>query len=257
MRSLALEITPPRKRLEEVLLRRARLLGGLPDVINVIQRPDRLSSLDASLLLRDAGLEPVWHLANRGRTRAEITSEIASAAAGGICRVLCIRGDHSGADLPDTPRIRDVIALLVRSLPEAEIGATANLYRPLDRVLNNLLPKLGSGARFVQTQPVFDVADLRPLAESLRARAPNVRIVPMVMPLVSVETARRIQLRLGIPIAAPVLARLEAEGARAGWQIFADTVRALAESGLTDGLAVMTPEMDAPAGFGERIAAAL
>ena len=48
--AVALEITPPKKRLEEVLLRRARLLPGV-DAINVIQRPDRLSSLDASLLL--------------------------------------------------------------------------------------------------------------------------------------------------------------------------------------------------------------
>ena len=67
------------------------------------------------------------------------------------------------------------------------------------------------------------------------------------------ETARRIQLRLGIPIPTRLLLRLEAGGGRAGWAIFAETVQALRASGLVHGLAVMTPEMDPPPGFAERI----
>jgi hypothetical protein len=42
--AVALEITPPKKRLDEVLPRRARLMGSQADAINVIQRPDRLTA---------------------------------------------------------------------------------------------------------------------------------------------------------------------------------------------------------------------
>ena len=44
--AVSLEISPPKKRLDDVLLHRARLLGGRADTVNVIQRPDRLPSLD-------------------------------------------------------------------------------------------------------------------------------------------------------------------------------------------------------------------
>ena len=43
----------------------------------------------------------------------------------------------------------------------------------------------------------------------------------------------------------------------AAWGYFGQTVRSLAKSPLVDGVAVMTFEMDAPEGMGERIASAL
>jgi len=43
----------------------------------------------------------------------------------------------------------------------------------------------------------------------------------------------------------------------AAWGYFEQTVRSLAKSPLVDGVAVMTFEMDAPPGMGERIAGAL
>ena len=56
---VTLEITPPREPRPRVLLRRARLLAGHTDAVNVIERPDRQSSLDAALTLRAEGIEPV------------------------------------------------------------------------------------------------------------------------------------------------------------------------------------------------------
>lgn len=255
--AVALEITPPKKRLDDVLLRRARLIGSRADAINVLQRPDRLSSLDACLILNAAEFDPVWHVINRGRTRAEIASELRSAASEGIGAMLCLRGDHAGEDTPDTPKIREVIASAREELPHALIGATANQYAPRDRVLANLMPKLGAGANLVQTNPVLQLDLLLPLAAEIKTRAPETKIVPMVMPLVSLATALRIRERLGMPVPDDLLARLEAGGEPAGWDAFAETVAALAESPLVDGLAVMTPEMDPPPATGERIAAAL
>jgi len=79
---LALEITPPRKPLAEILLRRARGLGSRADAINVIQRPGRVPSVDASAELLEAGFEPVWHLVDRGRSRADLDGARAARTSG-------------------------------------------------------------------------------------------------------------------------------------------------------------------------------
>ncbi|MBK7726721.1 MAG: methylenetetrahydrofolate reductase [Dehalococcoidia bacterium] len=144
--AVALEILPPQKALPRVLLRRARLLGGAPQAINVIQRPGRQSSLDASIALHQAGIEPAWHLVTRGRSRAEIESDLEAAATAGIDQVLCILGDHAGTAGPDGPTIREAIAMTRARIPGAFIGATLNQYgRDPEAVIRNLVPKLAGG----------------------------------------------------------------------------------------------------------------
>jgi 5,10-methylenetetrahydrofolate reductase len=255
---ITLEITPPQRPRATVLVRRAGLLGPHTRTINVIQRSNRQSSLDASLQLRAAGFNPVWHLVNRGRTRAEIAADLDLARDGGITQTLCIRGDHPGSDTNDTPSIRESVRMVRAQIPGALIGATLNQYAP-DRgaVLRNLFPKLAAGAGYVQTQPVFDLDALRPFVEALRDHSPDTWIVPMVMPLLSVETVRTIESRLGISLPAPLCRRIERAGATTAWQSFEETVIALRRSDLADGLAVMTFEMDPSPETGQRVIAAL
>jgi len=81
--------------------------------------------------------------------------------------------------------------------------------------------------------------------------------VPMVMPLTSRAGAERIQQRLGIPIPAGLLARLEGGGEVAGWAAFRELLAELVACPWAHGVAIMTPEMDPPEGAGERIAEAL
>lgn len=251
---VVLEVTPPRRPQPGVLLRRARLLGDVADAVNVIQRPGRVPSLDACRMLRSAGVEPIWNLVSRGRTRAEIEGDLARAAAAGIRAVLCVRGDHAADDGPDTPRVRDVVARAREALPEAAVGATLNPYAPRGPVLRNLLAKLRRGASFVQTQPVLDAGPLQPFAEEVRARFPAARILPMVMPLFSRERAEHMQRRLRIPVPPSLLSRLERRGEAAGWEALEETLAALSESPLADGIALMTARMDTPPDVGLRLA---
>ena len=246
---IALEITPPRGPRADILLRRARLLGDLPDAVNAIERPERLSSLDASKLLLGAGLEPVWHLTSRGRSRGELETQIEHAATRGISCVLCIRGEHEAADKSDTPRLRELIERVAEAMPRVLVGATLNPHGgPRQRVLANLLGKIRAGARFVQTQPVLAPQELTPFAEELKARAPETALVAMVIPLLSVGDALRLRTRLGTPLPRGLLERLHAGGAAAGWQAFGETLGALRESALVDGVAVMTLQADPHAG---------
>ena len=78
----------------------------------------------------------------------------------------------------------------------------------------------------------------------------------MARPLLSLEAAAKIEARLGIALPAETRARI-GEGAEGGWAAFEATLAGLVACGDVDGVAIMTFEMDAPDGMGERIRAAL
>ncbi len=241
---ITLEVTPPTLPRPAILLRRATCLGSRARRVNVIERGERWSSLEASLELATRGLEPVWHLANRGRSLASIETELARAAAGGVRHVLCIRGEYKAPDRDDTPLIREVVRLARRS--PFEVAVTANPFAVhgavgRSRALANLDAKIDAGATRVQMQVSFDLESLRPFAEHLKDRTPEVSIVPMAMPVLSPAAALRLSRRLGVPIPAALIHRLERIGCEAGWEHFGSFARAVAESPLYDGLAIMTP----------------
>jgi 5,10-methylenetetrahydrofolate reductase len=254
---VALEITPPRESRPEVLLRRARLLGGLAEAVHVIQRRDRQPSLEAALELERHGIPAVWHLVSRGRSEAELEREIGRAAAGGLRAALIVRGEPGPPEPVPPPTLAALVARVRAAIPDARVGVTADPHGPRERTLSLLWPKLAAGAGFVQTQPVFELATLAPLAEAIRARAPSVSIVPMLIPLVSVAGAERLGERLRLPLPEPLLRGLEERGEEYGWEAFAGLARELARSGLADRVAVMTQEADPPKAFADRIAAAL
>lgn len=239
-----LEITPPVRPRPWVLLRRARLLGDRPAHVNVIQRAERQSSLEASLLLRAHGLSPVWHLASRGRSLASVHADLARAAEGSLDRVLCLRGDSAERDAADTPKLRDLVRSVRAGLPGAEVGVTLNPYLPAERTLPNLWGKLAAGASFVQTQPVFAPEPFASLAAQVKARAPEVRILPMVLPVLSLAQADRLASRLKVSIHPELRDQLARGGEDEGWATFAATLSWLRACPHVDGLAVMTFEAD-------------
>ena len=249
---VALEITPPQRHLPAVLMRRASLLGAHTSAVNVIQRPDRQPSLEACLHLKGSGLGPAWHLVTRGREQGSLDADIASAAEGHLDLVLVIRGDHESPDAPAGLTIRQVTQVVSQALPGALVGATLNQYQPDQAaVFRNLLPKLSAGAGYVQTQPVFDTSAFAAAAERLRRESPATFIVPMVMPLPTVEAADRISSRLGVAI--PEVIRAAGDP----WLAFQETLATLRASGLADAIAIMTFEMDPPPETGRLITNAL
>lgn len=256
--AVALEITPPQRHLPKVLLRRARLLGDAAHAVNVIQRPDRQSSLDASLELRAAGIDPVWHLTARGLSRELAAAEVARARGGGIEQVLCIAGDHVAGEGEPSVTVREAVALVRAGLPGATVGATLNQYARDPAVARrNLLPKLRAGASYVQTQPTFDVGALEAALAAVRQEAPGVAAIAMAMPLTSAEAGARIAARLGLELPATLRDVLASGDEAAAWGFFGDVLKRLVDSPAIQGVAIMTFEMDPPEGAGERIVRAL
>jgi methylenetetrahydrofolate reductase (NADPH) len=255
--AVALEITPPQRSLPGVLRRRAGLLGASALAINVIQRPGRQSSLEASAELIAGGHNPTWHLVTRGRTAADLRVDLARAAEVGVRQVLCIRGDHPSEGAGPEVTIREAVALARELLPGALVGATLNQYTPDSAAaLRNLYPKLAAGATYVQTQPVFDLAVLDPVARAVKERAPETAIVAMAMPLLSGDAATRIAERLGITLP-PSYGPEGSWDEASAWERFRQVLCALVESPLVDGVAVMTFETDPAPEVGARIVAAL
>jgi 5,10-methylenetetrahydrofolate reductase len=254
---IALEITPPRERRTEILLRRARLLGARASSVHVIERRERQPSVEAALELRQHGIAAVWHLVSRGQSESDCAASIERAARGGLRSALVVRGEPGPAEVTPPPTLVSLVRRLREADPGGRIGVTADPYAERQRVERLLAPKLEAGADFVQTQPVFALATLAPLAESIRRRIPRVEIVPMLIPLLSVASAERLGERLRVPLPETLLHGLEREGEPFGWRAFAALVAELGRSGLCDALAVMTQEADPPKAFAERLSAAL
>ncbi|MGD9934227.1 MAG: methylenetetrahydrofolate reductase [Dehalococcoidia bacterium] len=250
---VALEITPPKTPNPRVLLRRASLLGDVPAAVNVIQRPGRQSSLDASIDLRSAGLAPAWHLVTRGRPPRDVETEVVRAAAAGLDIALVLLGDHAvfASVLTAGMTIRDTIRFVRQRMPVALIGATVNQYANDQAALfRNLAPKLHAGAAYVQGQPVFDVERFHAIASAVKDLSPQTKVVAMAMPLLSGEAADRVSSRLGFPIPEEVRS---AVSAGRSWDVFADTLAALRADSAVDGVAVMTFETDPAPDVGDRI----
>jgi len=251
---LVLEITPPARPREDVLVRRAGALGPRVDVVNVISRPDRWASLEAAARLRARGFDPVWHLVNRGRTLDAVERDIDGAAAAGVRRVLCLRGEHKTVDTADEPKIREVVARVRGRLPDASIGVTFNHHLSTPRARANLWRKLDAGADFVQTQVTFGLTGLRGLAAAIRDRHPRVGLVPMLLPVCSAEAARRAARRLGIPLDQGLHHALERDGAEAGWAAFAALSASILGDATFAGIALATP-IDMAPGYAARLRA--
>ena len=254
---VSLEITPPRTSNPAILRRRAALLQGGSRTMNVIQRLDRQSSLEASIELEGMGFEPVWHLAVRGNTLPQVLADAERATAAGVGHVLCLLGDHQSDPGIESPAIAAAIRALAEAVPSLTAGATANQYVMDDKAWRNLEGKISAGARYVQTQPVFDADDLAPFAERLKSAHPDVCLVPMVMPLATLAAANAIQERLQIGLPEKLTGYLEHNDAESAWAMFSETLATLRDSPLYAGVAVMTFEMDAHADTGARICAAL
>ena len=81
------ELGPPKGNNIEVVKRKADLLKGYVDAINVTDNQTaivRMSSISASALLVQMGLEPVMQMTTRDRNRIAMQSDIFGATALGI-----------------------------------------------------------------------------------------------------------------------------------------------------------------------------
>jgi methylenetetrahydrofolate reductase (NADPH) len=179
------ELTPPRGADFDALTVAARTLKPVVSAINLTDGAGarvRLSSLAASIHLKQMGVEPILQVTCRDRNRIAIQSDLLGAAAFGISNVLVLSGDGVGAgDEPNAKAVfdfdtRSLLAALrtmtdegktlsgseLSSAPHFFAGAADAPQDPAaDWVPDALQTKIENGARFIQAQYCFDMDVLR------------------------------------------------------------------------------------------------
>jgi 5,10-methylenetetrahydrofolate reductase len=136
----------------------------------------RLGALAASVLVKQAGVEPIFQITCRDRNRLALQSELMSACTLGIDNVLCLTGDHirlgdhvSAKPVFDVDSVqllkiakglnegRDMVGNPLTQPTDLALGAVVNPgFEPLDLQLLKMEKKIEQGAQFFQTQAVYD-----------------------------------------------------------------------------------------------------
>ncbi|MBT4503834.1 MAG: methylenetetrahydrofolate reductase [Gemmatimonadetes bacterium] len=185
--ALTVEVGPPRGPDPEEVIKKARLIKGVADAYNVTDNQTavvRMSSIAASKILVDQGLEPVMQMVCRDRNRIAIQSDLLGAHALGMRNCLCLSGDHQSAGAggklqghPGAKNVFDIDSIQLLSVvkglrddaiqeggdsidPAAPffIGAAWTPLGPPEKFRTvRLAKKVDAGADFVQTQAVYDI----------------------------------------------------------------------------------------------------
>jgi methylenetetrahydrofolate reductase (NADPH) len=170
----------------------------------------RLSSIASAKILLEEGVEPIVQMTCRDRNRLAIQSDLLGAAALGIRNVLCLTGDHQKfGDHPEAKGVFDLDSIQLiaavsnmnkgfllsgyemKKAPSFLIGAAANPFAvPFEMRIIRLQKKVQAGARFIQTQPVFDLEIFTRWMERIIEMGLHEKtaILPGVLPVKSAKT---------------------------------------------------------------------
>ncbi|MDE7242826.1 MAG: methylenetetrahydrofolate reductase, partial [Oscillospiraceae bacterium] len=146
------------------------------------------------------------------RNRMAIMGDILSAASFGIDTMLALTGDHPVVgDCKDSKPVYDLDSVgILRMLSEMEAtgkdcggnalaggapvffkgAAVTPVYEPLILQINKLRQKVDAGARYIQTQGIFDLDSLKRFMEAVDKAGISVPVMAGIIPLKSAGMAK-------------------------------------------------------------------
>ncbi len=173
-----------------------------------------ISGWASAVKLLQGGIEPIVQIVTRDRNRIALQSDIMGAAALGIRNVLCLSGYHQSlSELPESANVYDIDSIqLIQTVTRMNtegvlmngrridgfsmlVGAVANPYlRPLDLNIRRLMKKVEAGARFIQTQAVFNTTDFQEWLNAAHEKGLTERtaIIAGIYPLESLNEAKHL-----------------------------------------------------------------
>jgi len=241
------EIAPDASGSPDHVRSQAQTMRGYADACNVTdcQRAlVRMSSLAASAILLQEGVEPVMQIVTRDRNRIALQADLLGAHALGVRNIVCLSGDDPKVgNEPDAmpvydlttedlvaavKKLRDTGVLrggdLVDAPPNFLIGATANPSGgAAEDAVVNLRGKVDAGADFIQTQAVYDVDAFEEWMRLVRKEwlHEKVYVLAGIMPLKSAKMAKFVDEKVpGISVPPALIQRIakapdpKAEGIR-------------------------------------------
>ncbi len=176
------ELGPPKNADAEVIRKKAGLLKGIVDGVNITDNQTaivRMSSIAAAALCVQSGVEPIMQMTCRDRNRLAMQADMLGAYALGIRNLLCLSGDHQQfGNHPMAKNVYDMDSMtliqMVKGLrdgphfqcgeeikgvnPRFFIGAAENPFAdPFEFRPYRLAKKAQAGADFIQTQLIYNV----------------------------------------------------------------------------------------------------
>ena len=233
----------------------AELLRGRITAANVTDQQSsvmRLGSLATCYLVKEAGVEPVFQMTCRDRNRIALESDLLSAWVLGVENVLAITGDLPAlGDHPQAKPVYDIDSVqllqVIKGLneghdmvgnelqgkpsffPGAVVNPGADTEAAFELQLIKMEKKIEAGARFFQTQAIYDVdaftrfmkrvegfrvpilAGIIPLKSAGMAKFMNKNVAGVSVPqeMIDQMTQTEDKVRTGIEIAARLARELK------------------------------------------------
>lgn len=249
------ELTPPKGIDLADLFAKADALKGSVDAINLTDSARARMAIAPTAvahLLLDRGVEPIVQFTARDRNRIALQADLLGAAALGVANFVFMAGDPpSVGDHPDAKPVfelntaqmlrlarslaegRDAAGAALKGAPELFIGATVNPgAEDFDAEVANARRKIEAGARFLQTQALYDAASLARFTAALDLK--GVALLAGVIPLKSARMAAWLNANVpGVRAPDALIAELAAVAgdakaeARVGVEIAARLIREL------------------------------
>lgn len=246
--TLTVELDPPKSADAEKTITEAKQLKDRIDAVNIADCPManlRMSPIALSHVIQaDVGLETIFHLTCRDRNIIGLQAELLGAAALGVHNILALTGDHpQQGDHPQAKAVfetdstglielaaklnnsQDIMGNELHKGTSFFIGTAVNPgAEDLDKELEKLTAKITAGARFVQTQPVYDLEIAKRFMEKVKTLP--IYVLMGVLPLKSHKMALYLHEKVpGITIPPVIMDRMATGGKAAGLEIAAELVR--------------------------------
>lgn len=263
--TITAECGPPKGTDIKEMLEHARHLLGKIHGINVTDNQSavmRIASLPVCRLLHEMGHDPILQMTCRDRNRLALQSDLLGAYILGIRNVLCMTGDHvSAGDHKSAKTVYDIesVQLLrvvdglnhgkdmagndlkgpTKLFPGAVVTPESN---PIEPQLIKFEKKIKAGARFFQTQAIYDIPKFRKFMKV--ARNFDVKILAGILLLKNAGMANYLNKFVpGITVPESLIEELKAAGKEEaldkGIDIVARQIRELKDDKVCDGVHIM------------------
>lgn len=259
------EIGPPKGADVSEMVHYIDLLKDRVDAINVTDHQSsvmRFPSLGGCLLVKECGGEPILQVTCRDRNRLAIQADLLLAYSRGIRNVLCLTGDsidvgdHKEAkpvfDLDSVQLLKmvkvmesgkDIAGNELKGAPQFCLGASVHPEADfIEPQLIKFEKKVAAGARFFQTQGIFDLSSLRRFMQY--ASQFPVKVLAGIIVLASARMARYMNDNVpGIIVPQAIIDELanveKGKGLQKGIEIAARLIRTIREENLCHGAHIM------------------
>jgi len=264
------EIGPPKGTDIKEMLHHMELLRGKIDAANITDNQSavmRISSLAVCKLAMENGLEPILQMTCRDRNRIGLQADLLGACVLGIKNVLCMTGDHvSAGDHKQAKPVYDVESVQLLRIVDGlnngkdmsgnDLKGPTDFFQgavvtpesnPIEPQLIKFEKKVKAGAKFFQTQAIYDIEKFKSFMS--RARQFPVKVMAGIVVLKSAGMANFMNNFVpGIKVPQNLIDELKAAGKEkaldTGLNIAARHIRQLKDEKICDGVHIMAIGME-------------